>query len=91
VFLAYCAGLIAVCTGLLIIATVFTIQNYWILRKLLDGTPPGKHDPRPVHDQRSVHYDSGPPVSGDVGPPISDDDEWTGPVTAYTPAGRERE
>jgi hypothetical protein len=91
VLLAYCAGLIAVCTGLLIIATVLTIQNYWMLRKLLDGASPGKHDPRPVHEQRSVHYDSGPPVPDDVGPRASDDIEWTGPVTEYTPAARKRE
>jgi hypothetical protein len=91
VLLAYCVGLIAVCTGLLIIATVFTIQNYWMLRKLLEEAPPGKHDPRPVHDQRSVHYDSGPPVSGDLGPRVPDDVEWTGPVTTYTPAARNEE
>jgi hypothetical protein len=84
VLLAYCTGLIGVCTGLLIIATVFTIQNYWMLRSLSDGTP-GKHDasvPAASEDvrRRFEHYDSGPPTSGDV--------EWTGPVTAYTPADR---
>jgi hypothetical protein len=85
VLLAYCTGLIAVCTGLLIVATVFTVQNYWMLRRLSDGEP-GKHDPEPraVSETssrgHSEHYDSGPPPA--------DDSEWTGPVTTYTPAGR---
>jgi len=86
VLLAYCVGLIAVCTGLLLIATVFTVKNYWMLREL-SNSPPGKHSVEVSReasgevsrDSASVRYDSGFPAQND---------EWTGPVVAYTPTGR---
>lgn len=85
--LAYCAGLIAVCTGLLIIATVFTLQNYWMLRRLSQA-PPGKHDAAPaeapqprVAAPRNMHY-------YDSALPGADDGEWTGDVVPYTPSNR---
>ena len=78
--IAYCTGLIAICTGLLIFATVFTMQNYWLLRQLSDPLP-GKHDGRAEEQGRSVEY-------YDSGAVDFDDAEWTGPVTAYTPAHR---
>lgn len=93
VLLAYCTGLIVVCTALLIFASVVTMQNYWMLRRLTAG-PPGKHEnaahspvdePKPIRrvDSRRhgmEHYDSGFPAAADG--------EWSGPVTPYTPADR---
>jgi hypothetical protein len=84
VLLAYLIGLITVCTGLLLVATAVTIKNYWLLRELLEGAPPGRHDSDPPHERRFEYYDS-------VGEEDRTDTvEWTGPVTSYTPAGRER-
>jgi hypothetical protein len=88
--------LIAVCTGLLIFATVFTMKNYWLLSRLTDATAPGKHDTEPArsarreprervrvdtHERHFEHYDSARPPADEV--------EWTGPVTVYTPAKRD--
>lgn len=42
---AYCTGLIVVCTALLVPATIFTIKNYWMLRELVRDQPAGKHEP----------------------------------------------
>jgi hypothetical protein len=77
-------GLITVCTGLLLVATAVTVKNYWLLRELLEGAPPGRHDSDPPHERHFEYYDS-------VGEEDRTDTvEWTGPVTSYTPAGRER-
>jgi hypothetical protein len=99
VLLEYCIGLIAVCTGLLIIATVFTIKNYWLLSQLTDAAP-GKHDfkasasatasarPEPSErirvDTHQRHFEH-----YDSARPPADEVEWTGPVTVYTPADRD--
>jgi hypothetical protein len=83
VLLAYLIGLITVCTGLLLVATAVTIKNYWLLRELLEGAPPGRHDSADHHERRFEYYDS-------VAEDRTDTVEWTGPVTSYTPAGRER-
>jgi hypothetical protein len=83
--LAYLIGLISVCTGLLLVATAVTIKNYWLLRELLEGAAPGRHDSGVTRERRVERYDSADPVV----PDRPDTIEWTGPVTPYTPAGRE--
>jgi hypothetical protein len=91
VLVAYCTGFISVCTILLFIATIFTVQNYRMLRRMSEVAP-GAHDEDAVGQpaarragaaqRRPVErYDSGDTVDTGAG-------EWTGPVTPYTPAAR---
>lgn len=82
--LAYLIGLIAVCTGLLLVATAVTIKNYWLLRELLEGAPAGRHETAARRERPFEYYDSAA-----VDPQDPDNIEWTGPVKPYTPAGRE--
>jgi hypothetical protein len=91
VLIAYCTGLILVCTVLLVVTTAVTVKNYWLLRDIVKAPAPGRHD-EPVsaslpeqqsepRETRFDRYDSGAsPVNAG---------EWTGPVTPYTPAARE--
>jgi hypothetical protein len=94
VLIAYCTGLIIVCTALLVPATVFTIKSYWLLRQLSEG-PPGRHEagpaiPRaPVRSIEREYYDSGAVEAAEsIALDDRDEVEWTGPVTSYTPSGR---
>jgi hypothetical protein len=91
VLIAYCTGLILVCTVLLVVATAVTVKNYWLLRDIVKAPASGRHDepvsaplpeqPSERREPRFDRYDSGvPPVNAT---------EWTGPVTPYTPATRE--
>ncbi len=82
--LAYLIGLIAICTGLLLVATAVTIKNYWLLRELLEGAPAGRHESAALPEPKFEYYDS---AAADPRDP--DDIEWTGRVEPYTPAGRE--
>jgi hypothetical protein len=94
VLIAYCTGLILVCTVLLVVSTAVTIKNYWLLRDLVKPPAPGRHDEpltAPLPEQRTEgrearfdRYDSGAPPAN-----AANAGEWTGPVTPYTPATRE--
>jgi hypothetical protein len=88
VLLAYLIGLITVCTGLLLVATAVLIKNYWLLRELTEGAPAGRHEAAAAPERRFEHYDSADSVKP-VAVDRPDSIEWTGPVTPYTPAGRE--
>jgi hypothetical protein len=59
VLIAYCTGLIIVCTILLVVATTVTIKNYWLLRDLAEASPPGRHEQPPSKERRPVER---PPV-----------------------------
>jgi hypothetical protein len=54
VLIAYCTGLIIVCTVLLVVATTVTIKNYWLLRDLAEGSPPGRHERAPSKERPLV-------------------------------------
>jgi hypothetical protein len=88
--LAYCTGLICVCAIVLFAATLLTVRNYQLLRRLSEDTGAalrGASAPRAgrVDASRRLRverYESAAPPEMGAG-------EWTGPVFPYTPADRE--